>query len=104
MVAVRSVRILTSTDFGKESRSCGRILVGPRSLHGVLDAVGDIGDVAEAHGRAVAIRNDDGAIGSARDELVVGSDRDGLVRTVESPFGRIDVGCAKNGAKVFKAE
>ncbi len=80
------------------------MLVGPGGLLGVFGAVENGGDIAEAHRRAVAIRDDERAIAGARQKLVVGADREGLVRSVEIPFRLIDVGLTQREAQVLETQ
>ena len=129
MVVVRSVRMLTlhgrrqrglqlrqkffdAIDDGDDVRARlalniqndRRSFVGPRRLPNVFRAVDDGGHIGEPDGRAIAIRDDDGAVAVAGKQLVVGADGVGLMRAVERAFGLVDVGLAQCGAQIFQAQ
>ncbi len=80
----------------------GRLPVGPGRLQHVLDSVCDRGHVGDTNWGAVAIGDDDGAISISAQELVVRADGVGLLRTVKSAFGLIDVGAVQSSAKIFQ--
>ena len=105
MVVVRSVRIETCTAAGSELLSCGSsalmrsttammlapgwrwmltmtagVVVHPGRLLDVLDAVDHVGDVGQPHRRAVAVGDDQRPVLVARQQLIVGADRVGLLR------------------------
>ncbi len=81
-----------------------RLALVPGANALVLEAVGYAGDVAQQHGRAVAVGDRDlGILGRARD-LVVGGDGVRLRLAVERALGRGDVGGRDGGADVFEAE
>ena len=98
-MVVRSVSVVISTDDGSEARSWGssrlmrsttpmmlapglaldvhdhrRLVVHPGRLLHVLDAVDHVGDVGEAHGRAVPVGDDERRVLGGREELIVGAD------------------------------
>ena len=58
----------------------------------------------QAHGRAVAVGDDDVGVVGAGEQLIVGADGVGLARAVEVALGLIDVGGAERGANVFERE
>ena len=70
----------------------------------VLQAVDDVGHVAEQDRRAVAIGDDDVAIGVGRGDLVVGRDGVGLVRAVERALGPGDIGGDDDVAQVLQRD
>ena len=63
-----------------------RGVVHPRRLADVLRAVDHLGDVDEPDGRAVAVADDQPAKLVAREELIVGGDRERLPAAVEAPL------------------
>ena len=58
----------------------------------------------EQHRRAVAVGDDDRAIGLGRGDLVVGGDGVGLVRAVERALGAGDIGADDRGAQVLQRD
>ena len=67
-----------------------RGVVHPGRLADVLRAVDHLGDVDKADGRAVAVADDQPAELVAREELVVGGDRERLPPAVEAPLRLVD--------------
>ena len=57
----------------------------------VLEAIDHVGHVPQQHRRAVAVGDDDGAVGLGHGDLIVGGDRVGLVRAVERALGARDI-------------
>src|SRR5712672_2231855 len=82
----------------------GALLVEPAGHQVVFRRFDRFSDVANAHRRAVAIGNDQIIVGRWLEQLVVGTEREGLARTVERAFREIDVGLAYHGADVFQAD
>src|SRR6266436_3976111 len=80
----------------------GRHTLVPSADLAVLQAVDDIGDIAEHDGRAAAIRDDQIAIRLDAGDLVIGGDRVGLLGTVERPFRARHIGRHDRGAQVLK--
>ena len=70
----------------------------------VLEPVDDVGHVLEQHRRAVAIGEDDVAIGLGRRDLVVGRDGVGLVRAVERALGAGDIGGDDDVAQLLERD
>ncbi len=66
--------------------------------------VDDIGDIAEPDRRAVAIGDDEAAIGVGAEELVVGADRVGLLVTFEAALGVDRIALGDRGADILKTE
>ncbi len=58
----------------------------------------------DAHRGAVAIGEDQLIIGLRIEQLVVGVDRVGLARAVESALGQVDIGLADDVADVFQPD
>ncbi len=81
-----------------------RVALIPAADLAVLQAVDDVGDVAQQHRRAVAIGHDDVAIGGRRRDLVVGRDGVGLVGAVERALGAGHVSCDDDVAQVFERD
>ena len=82
----------------------GGIALVPAADLVVLQAVDDVGDVLEQHRRAVAIGDDDVAIGVGGGDLVVGGDGVGLMRAVERAFGPGDIGGDDHVAHVLERD
>ncbi len=61
-------------------------------------------DIADAHGRAVAVGNDQVVVSLGLQQLIVGIEREALLRTVERSLGEIDIGLTQHVAHVFKAD
>jgi hypothetical protein len=80
----------------------GRGGVHPGRLLLVLRAVDDVRHVGEQDGRPVPVRDDEGAVLVARQQLVVGVDRDRLARAVEAPLGQVDVRLGDRRAQVLE--
>ena len=74
-----------------DRQALGRLAGEPGAGARVLHAVDDIGDIAEAHRRAVSPGDDDVAKTGGVEDLVVGVERNGAVRTRKLPFGRLTV-------------
>ena len=116
-VSVRSLRIFTSMPCGSDAWSCGRsaftrsatsmtlapgwrctlrmmarLSFGPAGELRVLDAVDDVGDVAQADRRAVRVRDDERLEAVGLVELIVGRERVVLPRAVDVALGLVDVG------------
>ena len=70
----------------------------------VLGTVGRVRDVAETHGRAVTVGEDDAVILLGRTELVVGVDGGRLLQAVEAAFGTVRVGADDRLADRLEAE
>ena len=81
-----------------------RLVVHPRRLLHVLGAVHHVGDVGEAHGGAVLVGDDEGAVLGGREELIVGADAERLPRPFEAALGLVHVGLAEHRAHVLEAE
>ena len=81
-----------------------RRLVRPGSELVVLDAVDHRGDIGEPHRRAVTVGDNRRSVLIARQQLIVGADRVGLMGAVEVAFGLIDVGLGDAGAQGFQGE
>ena len=71
-----------------------RVLIGPGGLHAVLDAINDIGHIAEADGRAVAVSDDERPVTVAREQLIVGADGVRLMQAIKCALGHVHVGLA----------
>src|ERR1700731_744479 len=82
----------------------GGIQIGAGGLLGVLHPVDNVGDVSEAHRRAIVIDDDERSIAVAGDELVVRADGVSLMQAVESALGLIDIGLAEGGTQILKTE
>ena len=82
----------------------GLLAVVPAGDLGVLQPVDDLGDVAQHHRIAVAIGDDQRAIGFRRGELVVRRDGVGLERAVECALRPGDVGVDDRLADVLERE
>ena len=70
----------------------GRLALVPATDAGVFQAIDDIGHILQQHRRIVAIRDDDGAVGAGRRDLVVGGDRVGLRGAVERTLRSSHIG------------
>ena len=79
-----------------------RSVIEPGGLAGVFDAVDDIGDVCDAHRRAVLIPDDDGLILHAAEDLIVSANRKSLPRTVNIALGLILIGIGQGDAQIFQ--
>ena len=79
-------------------------LVEPAVGFFVFDAVGDVGDVGEADGGAVAVADDDLAEALGALELAGGDEGGGLVRAVEGAGGEVDVVGVEGGADLVDAD
>ena len=83
-------------------RMTAGVVVRPRGEAHVLGVVDDVGDVRQAHRRAVAVGDDELAVLVGRAQLVVGVDGGGARRAVEAALGLVDVGGGDRGAHVFE--
>ena len=70
----------------------------------VLDAVGDVGDIGEADGGAVAVADDDLAETVGALELAGGDEGGGFVRAVERAGGEVDVIGVEGGADLVDTD
>ena len=70
----------------------------------VLDAVDDVGDIAETNRRAIFVSDDDRLIGVGGKNLIVRSNGERLSRSVEAAFRRVDVRLAEDGAHIFETQ
>ena len=70
----------------------------------VLGRFDDVADVADTHRRAVAVGDDQVLVGVRLEQLIVGAEREGLVRTVQRALWLIDVGLHQHVADVFEAD
>ena len=70
----------------------------------VLDAVDDAAEVVEAHGRAVAVGDDDRPVGGRLRQLAGGLDGEGRHRAVEDAGGEVDVGALDGRAHLVDAD
>ena len=82
----------------------GALVVGPAGELRVLDAVDDVGDVGEAHRRAVRVGEDQRPEAVGLVELIVGRERVVLARAVEVALGLVDVGGDERAAHVLEGE
>ena len=128
-VSVRSVRIFTSMPCGSDACSCGssaftrsatwmtfapgwrwtlRMMARLSSCQPASCAFSTpsttFGDVAQAHGRAVRVRDDERLEALGLVELVVGRERVVLPRAVDVALGLVDVGGDERAAHVFERE
>jgi len=71
-------------------------------LPDIFHAVDNRRNVGEAHGGAVAIGHNDGAVAVAGDQLIVRTDGVSLMRSVEGTFRLVDIGLAESGAQIFE--
>ena len=81
-----------------------RNLVHPGGLADVLGIVDDAGNVGQFDGSAVPVRDDERRIIAAGEQLVVGADLVGLMRSVEVSLGLIDVGGDDGRAQILQIE
>ncbi len=82
----------------------GRFALEPGALTIVSHPVDNIGDVAETNGRAVAIGDDHVAEAGGVENLVVGVERDGLMRAFEIAFRAIYRRQRQGIAHVFETD
>ena len=129
MVWVRSETTLSLIAGGIEASSCGKqrldaidrldhvgarlalngqddgaLVVVPAGDQVVLRSLDRLADVADAHGRAVAVGDDQVVVGLGLQQLIVGVERVGLLRAVERSLGQIDIGLAEHVAHVLEAD
>ena len=79
-------------------------MISPGGLQGILNAIGNVGDISDTNRRAIAIGNDNWAIAISAKELVIRADGVRLLGTVKRALGLIDVGAIQRGAQVFKTQ
>ncbi len=129
MVVVRSVRMAICTDAGSEPRSCGssaftrsttammlapgcrwmlRMTAGTSFIHAACLTFSTSSTTVamsdEMDRRAVPVGDDQRTVAVAREQLIVGADRVGLIGTVEIAFGLVDVRRGDRGADVFEGQ
>src|SRR5207302_3088302 len=76
----------------------GRVAVGESVVAQVLHRVAQLGDVAEAHGRAVVVADDERKVILRVHRLVVGEDLPALRAALERALGAVGVGGGDRGA------
>src|SRR5207245_7454801 len=81
----------------------GDVAYPGRLLH-VLGVVLDVGHVREAYGRAIPVRDHEAPVVVAREELVVGVDRVGLLAALEVALRLVHVRLRDGGTDILQAE
>ena len=129
MLVVISVSVVTWIEAGRFASSCGRIfwmllttvmvlapgcrwilrmtagvVIHPRRLLGVLDAIDHIGDIFDEDRRAVAVGDDDILVVVGVGDLVVGVDLVVLARAIEVALGGVDAGLRQSRAHILHVQ
>src|SRR5207245_1150580 len=128
IVVVRSVRIATLIEEGREALSCGNnfwmrsttlmmlpglplnvhndggLIVLPGRLLDIFCAIHNLGHVGQADRRTVAISDDERAVRFARKKLIVRADDIRLPGTFQIALGLIDIRLRTQGAHILQAQ
>ena len=83
-----------------DRRNC----VHPGRELGVFRSPDDLRDIAQPHRCSIAIGDDQVAVGIGILQFVVGVDRIGAQRAIESALRRVDIGIADGGAQIVDVE
>ena len=88
----------------KNDEQDGGLAVGESGVANVGHGIGNLRDVAHAHGRAVVISHDQRGIVDRLEKLIVVLNRIGVLRVGEVALGHIGVRAGKSGAHLLEAD